>query len=56
MNCCDDFGNCTQGRNCPVRQQMVEQPPPQKKDRVVWVLVGAVFFCMAAIGWIMRLK
>jgi hypothetical protein len=19
MNCCDDFGNCRQGRNCPVR-------------------------------------
>ena len=19
MNCCDDFGDCTQGRNCPVR-------------------------------------
>jgi hypothetical protein len=19
MNCCDDFGNCNQGRDCPVR-------------------------------------
>ena len=19
MNCCDEFGNCNQGRNCPVR-------------------------------------
>jgi hypothetical protein len=19
MNCCDDFGDCNQGRNCPVR-------------------------------------
>lgn len=19
MNCCDDFGNCRQGRDCPVR-------------------------------------
>lgn len=19
MNCCDDFGKCTQGKNCPVR-------------------------------------
>ena len=19
MNCCDDFGNCTQGKNCPIR-------------------------------------
>ena len=21
MNCCDDFGNCRQGRDCPVRMQ-----------------------------------
>jgi hypothetical protein len=20
MNCCDDYGNCNQGRNCPIRQ------------------------------------
>jgi hypothetical protein len=19
MNCCDDYGNCTQGRDCPIR-------------------------------------
>lgn len=21
MNCCDDFGDCRQGRDCPVRKQ-----------------------------------
>jgi hypothetical protein len=21
MNCCNDFGQCTQGKDCPVRQQ-----------------------------------
>lgn len=21
MNCCDDFGNCRQGRDCPVRRE-----------------------------------
>lgn len=21
MNCCDEYGNCTQGRNCPVRKK-----------------------------------
>lgn len=21
MNCCDDFGNCRQGRDCPARRQ-----------------------------------
>ena len=27
MNCCDDFGKCTQGENCPVRIK-----PYQKKE------------------------
>lgn len=21
MNCCDEFGNCTQGRDCPIRRK-----------------------------------
>ena len=21
MNCCDEYGNCNQGRDCPVRQK-----------------------------------
>jgi len=21
MNCCDDYGNCRQGRDCPVRKE-----------------------------------
>ena len=21
MNCCDEYGNCNQGRNCPVREK-----------------------------------
>ena len=25
MNCCDDFGNCTQGRNCPIRNAAIER-------------------------------
>ena len=20
MNCCDEYGNCTQGRDCPIRK------------------------------------
>lgn len=26
MNCCDDFGNCRQGRDCPVRRQRANKP------------------------------
>ena len=24
MNCCDEYGNCKQGRNCPARKQMTD--------------------------------
>jgi hypothetical protein len=23
--CCNDFGNCTQGRDCPIRKQRVKE-------------------------------
>jgi len=23
--CCNDFGNCTQGRDCPIRKQRAEE-------------------------------
>ena len=23
MNCCDEYGNCNQGRNCPIRQERI---------------------------------
>jgi len=26
MNCCDDYGNCRQGRDCPVRVAHTPQP------------------------------
>ena len=25
MNCCNDFGNCDQGRDCPVRKQRIKE-------------------------------
>ena len=25
MNCCDDYGNCNQGRDCPVRKQRIKE-------------------------------
>ncbi len=34
MNCCDEYGNCRQGRDCPVRKthQVSEQ------DGTFWIL------------------
>ena len=26
MNCCDEYGNCRQGRDCPVRVARAPQP------------------------------
>jgi hypothetical protein len=26
MNCCDEYGNCRQGRDCPVRIARASQP------------------------------
>lgn len=25
MNCCNDMGNCTQGRDCPIRKQRTKE-------------------------------
>ena len=25
MNCCDDYGNCTQGRDCPARHKPADE-------------------------------
>jgi hypothetical protein len=32
MNCCDDYGNCNQGRDCPVRKQMATEKMNQDKQ------------------------
>ena len=25
MNCCDDYGNCNQGRDCPCRKAIIDE-------------------------------
>ena len=49
MNCCDEYGNCNQGRDCPVRVAKVKQRPAkytegkyvprQLKALVKWMLL-----------------
>lgn len=51
-NCCDDYGNCNQGRDCPIRVAKVGRRMPaadilppsiwryQLKRLAYWVLMG----------------
>jgi len=45
MNCCDEYGNCTQGRDCPVRIAGSLQPSKSKRllRRFFYWLLIAVF-------------
>ena len=62
MNCCDDYGNCTQGRECPARVakakpvMMAADPLPpsawrcQLKKLAYWVLLGVLGVLW--LGWL----
>jgi hypothetical protein len=45
MNCCDEYGNCRQGRDCPVRIARAAQPLMLKRllRRFFYWLLIAVF-------------
>ena len=32
MNCCDEYGNCRQGRDCPIRQIREEMAVEDDQD------------------------
>ena len=34
--CCNDFGNCTQGRDCPIRKQRAEETNKAYINRGSW--------------------
>lgn len=44
MNCCDDYGNCRQGRDCPIRIRREWKSIDNKLAVAMWSLV-AVFIC-----------
>ena len=38
MNCCDDYGNCNQGRECPIRKQMTDERMKKVEERYfTWI-------------------
>ena len=49
MNCCDDYGQCTQSTNCPVRAQHYK---PQKEvsmaKKIGQFMVGAALIVLWA--------
>lgn len=51
MNCCNDYGNCQQGKDCPVRKQLLKENKPA--ENIVGVLlVMFVIFCVFALTFI----
>lgn len=42
MNCCDEYGNCRQGRDCPVRK---ERYIPPVKMWTIWT-AGVLLVCV----------
>ncbi len=55
MNCCDEYGNCNQGPNCPVRvakvgQKMHGPEPLQSSMWRYWVRRLAFWLLMAVLG------
>jgi hypothetical protein len=50
MNCCDDWGDCRQGRDCPVRKEMLNDARQKARgDFVGTLLVLIVIACVFAI-------
>jgi hypothetical protein len=58
MNCCDDHGDCNQGRDCPVRVAKVGQRYPKYPEPVFvpyinWQLKAlAKWMLLAILGWL----
>ena len=53
QNCCDLYGDCRQGRDCPLRPLPITMHEPDDLDLMPWlgaafIAVCAVLLCMAA--------
>jgi hypothetical protein len=50
MNCCDEYGNCTQGRDCPVRIARALQPSTSK--RLLRRFFYGLFIAILGVLWL----
>jgi hypothetical protein len=55
MNCCDEYGNCNQGRDCPIRKERVRQAKELlDKDtpttaQLVWAVVAFIVLMLGLL-------
>ena len=47
MNCCDSYGNCTQGRDCPVRKERIEAA---KNRSLFWDVMEKLIALSVLVG------
>ena len=58
MNCCDDYGDCRQGRDCPVRVAKVKQRYPRYPEPVFVPYINrqlkalTKWMLLAILGWL----
>lgn len=58
MNCCDEYGDCRQGRDCPVRVAKVGQRYPKYPEPVFVPYINrqlkalAKWMLLAILGWL----
>jgi hypothetical protein len=50
MNCCDEYGNCRQGRDCPVRVARAAQPLIPK--RLLRRFFYGLFIAILGVLWL----
>lgn len=53
MNCCDEYGNCRQGRDCPVRIQRIRDAKERldRDDMPTWAWIARIALVLG-IGWL----
>jgi hypothetical protein len=58
-NCCDDYGNCNQGRDCPARvarsravMRAADPLPPSTWRQQLWHLAEWMLFGLVGVLWL----
>lgn len=58
MNCCDEYGNCRQGRDCPIRAERIERirklgEEHRNRDKIFEVLAPLVLTALILLAiWV----